>query len=154
MSHSVYVAGMGIISAIGNNITESLDAFKLHRSGVGSVKFLETVHKHEFPLAEVKYSNEELAGICGLPIHLSRTILLSYYAARQAMDTMPSPLFEKARIGFISASSVGGMDKTEFFFEDFMIDRQSGDLRKVKHHDCGKPTNVVCEKLGIKGFVS
>ena len=121
MSHSVYVAGMGIISAIGNNIAESLDAFKSHRSGVGSVKFLETVHQSEFPLAEVKYSNEQLAELCGVPSHLSRTILLSLYAARQAMQSVPDSLFEKTRVGFLSASSVGGIDKTEFFFEDFLV---------------------------------
>ena len=154
MRNSVYVAGTGIISAIGNNISESLDAFRSHRSGVEPIRFLETVHRTEFPLAEVKYSNQELAAITGLPSHLSRTILLSYHAARQAFDSVPKTIFENARAGFISASSVGGMDKTEFFFEDFMTDSQSGDLRQVQHHDCGKPTNYVCEKLGIKGFVT
>jgi len=154
MSGSVYVAGTGIISAIGNNITESLDSFKEHRSGVDAIRHLHTRHLGTFPLAEVKYSNEQLAELTGLKPTISRTILLSFFAARQAINSLPENILDKNRIGFISASSVGGMDKTEFFFEDYMSDPESGDLRQVQHHDCGKPTNYVCDQLGIKGFVS
>jgi 3-oxoacyl-[acyl-carrier-protein] synthase I len=35
-----------------------------------------------------------------------------------------------------------------------MNDSLSGDLRNVRHHDCGKPTDYVCEKIGLKGFVT
>ncbi len=154
MSNSVYITGTGIISAIGNNISESINTFRQHRSGISTSEFLLTRHKNTFPLGEVKYSNEQLAAITGLKSTLSRTILLSFFAARQALDSLTAEQINKSRMGFISASSVGGMDKTEFFFEDYMQDMQSGDLKKIQHHDCGKPTNVVCEALGIKGFVS
>lgn len=154
MSRSVYLAGTGIITAIGNNISESLDSFKNHRSGIGSIQNLDTVHRSVFPLGEVKYSNQQLSEITGLNQGLSRTILLSYFAAKQAMDSVPQDIFKKLRSGFISASTVGGMDRTEHFFEDFQKDPQSGDLRDVRYHDCGKPTNYVCEKLGLKGFVT
>ncbi len=154
MSSSVYVAGTGIISAIGNNISESLNTFRNHQSGIAKTQYLETRHRETFPLGEVKFSNEELAAITGLKSGLSRTILLSYYAAKQAIESLPENLITTLRTGFISASSVGGMDKTESFFEDFMKDEQSGDLRKVQHHDCGKHTDYVCEKLGIKGFIT
>ena len=154
MGNSVYVAGTGIISAIGNNISESLSAFKSHRSGVHTIEHLPTRHHATFPLAEVKLSNAQLAELTGLKPTLSRTILLSYFAAKQVVDMLPEGLLSSSRMGFISASSVGGMDKTETFFEDYMSDPQSGNLRMVQHHDCGKPTNYVCEKLGIKGFVS
>ncbi len=154
MNRSVYVAGTGIISAIGNNIAESIAAFRNHHSGISAIKYLETVHQPVFPLGEVKFSNMELAKHTGLKPNLSRTILLSYYAAKQAYDSVPAAVFEKSKTGFISASTVGGMDRTEYFFEDFLKDNQSGDLRDVRHHDCGKPTNYVCEKLGLKGFVT
>ncbi len=153
MSSSVYVAGTGIISAIGNNISESLNTFRNHQSGVAKTQFLETRHRDTFPLGEVKFSNEELASRTGLKPELSRTILLSYYAAKQAIDSLPGNMLSKIRTGFISASSVGGMDKTETFFEDYMKDK-SGDLHKVQHHDCGKHTDYVCEKLGFRGFIS
>ena len=154
MSKNVYVAGVGIISAIGNNVTESLQAFEKHKSGIGVVKYLDTKHRNEFPLGEVKLTNEQLAKQTGLDVRLSRTILLSYHAAKEALQAFPISTFENYKVGFISASSVGGMDKTEIFFEDFLNDPDSGDLRKVMHHDCGKITDYVAEKIGIKGFVT
>ncbi|HMT28364.1 MAG TPA: beta-ketoacyl-[acyl-carrier-protein] synthase family protein [Bacteroidia bacterium] len=154
MGTSVYVANVGIISAIGNNLSETLNSFEEHQSGVAQAKYLKTKHDREFPLAEVKLSNEELAQRAGLDPRLSRTILLSYIAAREALEPFDISELNKHKVGFISASTVGGMDKTEFFFEDFLNDPQSGDLRQVMHHDCGKPTDYVCEKLGIKGFVT
>jgi 3-oxoacyl-(acyl-carrier-protein) synthase len=154
MGNNVYVVSAGIISAIGNDIAETLASFEKHRSGIAGAAHLETIHKHEFPLGEVKLSNQQLAEQTGLDARLSRTILLSYYAARQAVSAFPKELFSQFRTGFISANTVGGMDKTEFFFEDFVTDASAGDLRNVVHHDCGKPTDYVAEKLGIKDFVT
>ncbi|MBL0342730.1 MAG: beta-ketoacyl-[acyl-carrier-protein] synthase family protein [Bacteroidetes bacterium] len=154
MGAPVYIVNVGIISAIGNNIAETLQAFEKHQSGVATVAHLPTRHHLEFPLAEVKFTNEELALRTGLDSRLSRTILLSYYAAQEALQPFSIAEFNKLNVGFISASTVGGMDKTEFFFEDFVSDQSSGDLRNVIHHDCGKPTDYVCEKLGLKGFVT
>lgn len=154
MSNSVHVAGAGIISAVGNNISESLRTFELHQPGVDKIKFLGTRHRSDFPCGEVKLSNEELASLHRLDPVLSRTILLSYHAAKEALRPFNIEQLNKYRVGFISASTVGGMDKTEGFFEDFMHDPLSGDLRNVRHHDCGKPTDFVFEKLGLKGFVT
>ena len=151
---AVHVVNAGIISAIGNNLSETMRSFEDHRSGVNVVQYLQTRHDKEFPLAEVKMSNDELANFSRLPAHLSRTILLSYIAASEAMTTFKADTLNRYKTGFISASTVGGMDKTEFFFEDSLADINSGDLNLVRHHDCGKPTDYVCEKLGLKGFVT
>jgi len=154
MGTSVYVAHVGIISPIGNNLAENLQAFEEHRSGVDRAQFLKTRHDAEFPLAEVKFTNEELANKYDLDIGLSRTILLSYAAAAEALAPFDRKQINEFRTGFISASTVGGMDKTESFFEEYINDSQSGDLKLVMHHDCGKPTDYVCNKLGLKGFVT
>ena len=66
MSNSVVISGLGIISAIGNNVEETINSFSEHRSGIGPCKYLGTVHKDIFPLAEVKLSNEQLTAMHGL----------------------------------------------------------------------------------------
>ncbi|TAH41499.1 MAG: beta-ketoacyl-[acyl-carrier-protein] synthase family protein [Bacteroidetes bacterium] len=154
MVDPVFLTGLGIISAIGNDVNETIDSFVNHRSGIGPCRFLNTVHKDIFPLGEVKMSNAEIASIHGLDSRLSRTILLSYHAALAALKTIPSIQNTKWRKGFISGSSVGGMDRTEFFFEDFCQDPLTGDLRDVMNHDCGKATDFVAERIGFKDFVS
>lgn len=154
MPKDIYIAGLGIISAIGNNIDETITSFENHISGVGAIRYLETVHKDTFPLAEVKLSNQELAHLLGIDSALSRTILLSYYAARQAFDSIQGQALKNLRIGFISATSVGGMDKTEFFAKDFLQDPETGDLKQVVNHDNGKSTDFVAKALGINDFVT
>lgn len=154
MSKDIYIAGLGIISAIGNDVAETITSFENHISGVGKIQYLDTVHKDKFPLAEVKLSNEELAQLLGVDKSLSRTILLSYYAAKQAFDSINGKNSGRFRIGFISATSVGGMDKTEFFAKDFLADEQTGDLKQVVNHDNGKSTDFVAQALGIRDFVT
>jgi 3-oxoacyl-[acyl-carrier-protein] synthase-1 len=155
MAKDIYIAGLGIISALGNNIEETIAAFENHTSGVDKIKYLETVHKNTFPLAEVKWSNEDLADHLGVDKSLSRTILLSYFAAKQAFDSIHgSDTLKPFKTGFISATSVGGMDKTEFFAEDFLNDSSTGDLKQVVNHDNGKSTDFVARALGIKDFVT
>lgn len=154
MSTDVHVVSAGIISAIGNNITETLRTFETHQPGIGRAAHLHTRHVNEFPFGEVKLSNAELAALHQLHPALSRTILLSYHAAAEALQPFNIDVLNRYKCGFISASTVGGMDKTENFFNDFIKDPLTGDVNDVRHHDCGKPTDYVCHKLGLKGFVT
>ena len=49
----VSIAGVGMISAIGENIVESLQSIESEKSGIGPFKYLETVHQSDFPAGEV-----------------------------------------------------------------------------------------------------
>jgi hypothetical protein len=71
----VVVTGVGIISAIGNNVAACLDAFEKHQSGVDGIHFLPTKHADKLSVAEVKLTNTQLAESLGLPNTLSRSIL-------------------------------------------------------------------------------
>lgn len=154
MNTKVHVVNAGIISSLGSTIAETLNTFSNHQSGIHSLKHLHTIHAHEFPCGEVDFSNHELAALHQLNGELSRTILLSYHAAKQALEIFDINELNKFKTGFISASTVGGMDKTETFYNDFVNDNQSGDVQLARHHDCGKPTDYVSSKLGLKGFIT
>ena len=154
MSGGVWIGGIGMISAIGNNVAETLESLEAGRSGVGDMQYLRSAHRGVIPVAEVRRSNEALAGAARAPEWLSRTALLSLLAAREALDSAgwrPSPAL---RSGFISANTVGGMDKTEWFYRYFMQNPASGRLRDVVHHESGSITEVAAERLGITGYVS
>jgi 3-oxoacyl-(acyl-carrier-protein) synthase len=153
-SSPIYVAGLGAITSIGNNVAECLDALKNSRDGIGKMEFLSSIHQDTLPVAEVKKSNEALAAMVGLAPHISRTALLSAIAAREALDDAQLPKDAGLRIGFISANSTGGMDKTESFFEKYLADAASGHLREVVHHECGAVTEVVADLLGIHHYTS
>jgi len=150
----VYIAGLGVISAIGNNAGECLDSFEKEADGLGEMKYLRSAHGREFPVAEVKKSNRDLSSLTGLPSGISRTALLSMAAAKEAWDDAGMEDFNQLRTGFISANTVGGMDKSEEFFSDFLGDRSKGRLRDVFYHECGSPTELVADRLGIRQYLS
>jgi 3-oxoacyl-[acyl-carrier-protein] synthase-1 len=154
MSSSVYVAGVGVISGIGNNVAEHLAAFETERAGMGDITTLNTIHKNELPVAEVKLSNQELIEMSGLPQRSSRTTLLSYVAAKEALDDAGIPDLNIFKTGFISANTVGGMDKSEDFFVEFLADNNKGKLRNIFDHECGSMTEIVADKLGIKDYMT
>lgn len=154
MNAPVFVAGTGIISAIGNNVAECLDALENERAGMGQMHNLDSVHRQRLPVAEVKLSNDELTKLAGFPKTKSRTALLSMIAAREALDDAGIKNITNLRTGFISANSVGGMDKTEIFFTEFIADNNKGRLRDVINHECGSVTELVADALGIKDHIS
>ena len=150
----VFVAGTGIISAIGNNVAQCMNALENGRAGMGQMRNLNSAHSNRLPVAEIKLSNEELAQLAGLPQIKSRTALLSLVAAKEALANAGIENIKDLRTGFISATSVGGMDKTENFFTEFLSDNNKGKLRDVINHECGSVTELVADALGIKDYIT
>ncbi len=154
MNEPVFVAGTGIISAIGNNVAQCFDALQNGRAGMADMVYFDSVHRQKIPVAEVKLSNEELAALSGLAKTKSRTALLSTVAAKEALQNADIPNLSFLRCGFISANSVGGMDKTENFFSQFFTDNTKGRLKDVIDHECGAITELTADALGIKDYIS
>src|SRR3954465_2210631 len=120
MSKRVYVTGLGIISAIGNNVPDALSSIKSGRSGIGKINHLKTNHRDEFFVGEVSHSNEDLLKMTGASDkgNYTRTALLGMIAAREAMAHAGIHDVKEMRTGLISATSVGGMDKGEQFYAE------------------------------------
>ncbi|MDB4901324.1 MAG: beta-ketoacyl-[acyl-carrier-protein] synthase family protein [Mucilaginibacter sp.] len=154
MSATVFVAGIGVISGIGNNTSECLNALEKGETGIGKITYLQTNHRGLLPAGEVKLSNNELAVLSGFSPSVNRTAMLSMIAAKEALDNSGIKDIPGLRTGFVSASTAGGMDKTENFFTNFLTDRSKGKLRDVIYHECGSITAIVAEKLGIRNHVS
>ncbi len=150
----VFVAGKGVITAIGNNTAENLQSFYEGRSGISHITILRTNYATKLPAGEIKFSNAELAAMAGLEGTVSRTGLFSMIAAREALDDAQIPELSKWRTGFLSANTVGGMDITENIFKAFHEDHTKADLSEVEQHDTGAITDIVAAKLGIKDFVT
>ncbi|EHQ30850.1 Beta-ketoacyl synthase [Mucilaginibacter paludis DSM 18603] len=154
MNREVYIAGLGTITAIGNNVAQCLAALQNEQAGMGAITQMQTIHQHTLPVAEVKLTNDELAAIAGLSPEISRTTLLSLIAAREALDDAAIPDLKSWRAGFVSANTVGGMDKSEDFFIQFIADNRKGKLRNVFDHECGSVTEVVADQLGLRDYMT
>lgn len=154
MDTEVHIAGLGAITAIGNNVAECFAALQNGEAGMADITHMETIHRKKLPVAEVKLTNDELAEIAGMSSNLSRTALLSLIAAREALNDANISDINSLRVGFISATTVGGMDKSEDFFVNFLADNTKGKLKDIYDHECGSMTENVALKLGIKDYMT
>ncbi len=150
----VFVASAGTVSAIGRDVNSSLASLEKGNAGMGEITMLETKHRGLLPVAEVRLTNEELAGITKLSSKTPRTALLAAMAAGEALQNSGLKSIEGLKLGFISANTVGGMDKTENFFKGYLNDSSYGRLSEVVHHECGAVSEIVADWLGIKHYVS
>ncbi len=150
----VLIAGKGVISAIGNNVQETLTSLINLHTGVDKISVLRTNYSSKLPAAEVKIGNEELARMAGLETTAPRTALLSMMAAKEALQDANIPNIHQWRTGFISANTVGAMDKTEDIYKFYMADNSTPHLREESNYDSGEVTELVADKLGIKGHIT
>ena len=156
MSQRIFISGIGIISSIGAGVGEVLASLLAGRSGIGAITLLETIHRGKLPLAEVKKSTEELLQITGNAgkRNLTRTSLLGMIAAKEALKSAGIDDLKQYRTGLISATTVGGMDRSELFYKEFLTDHKKGRLTDIVNHDCGDSTERIAEYTGIRNFVT
>ncbi len=156
MSNRVFVTGIGIITAIGKNTVETLDSLQASRSGISLLSVLESIHRDILPAGEIKMTNEELgamAGITDLPDMHSRTDLLGLIAAEEAVkNSGMDPEENTFRTGVISATTVGGMDRTEINYRNYHLGAPYNYF--ILTHDCRYSTEKIAVRLGIRDMVS
>ena len=147
----IAVSGIGVVSALGAGVGCNVEA--LWRSESGIVKHPRLLATHlRVPVGEVPFSNGELAAMLGVGAHLSRTVLLGMLAVREALDDAGQVV--GLRTGLVSATSVGGMDRTEDFYRSYLSNPVSGRLRDVAMHDCAASTRAIARYCRIDGFMT
>jgi 3-oxoacyl-[acyl-carrier-protein] synthase-1 len=126
------------------------------RTGIGEITLFDTIHKGRLPLAEVKKSTRDLLEMTGNPgsRDLTRTALLGMIAAKEAAVSAGIGDPGGFRTGLISATTVGGMDRSEGFYAQFLENSSKGRLIDIVNHDCGDSTERIARYLGIRDFVS
>lgn len=146
----IYITGKGVISAIGHSEQENYDSLVAGRTGITKAQVLPDTG--DILTGEVKLTNEQLRDILGITGGLySRTSLLGMHAAREAWGNNIHS--QGIRTGIISATSVGGMDKTEIYYRD-VLKNTPADLSLIKTHDSGNTTEKIAAYLGITGYIN
>ena len=156
MSEKIYITGLGIISALGYTVPTTLDHLISGQSGIKKIQHLNSKFKGNLPAGEVGFSNRELAELLELDSirTYSRTALLGMLAAKEAWR-YDYDKESSLRTGLISATSVGGIDKSEIAYKQYLENQEiNGILHQMISHDCGDSTERIADYLGIRGFVS
>lgn len=150
MSQGIAITGMGIISAIGNNVAENYDALITEKKGISRISKIDTIHKDDIMVGEIAYSNQELEALLNLSPqnNYSRTALLGAVAAKEAINQAGITDIKAHKTGLISATSVGGMDMTEKYYYQYLEDKNA--QKYIAGHHAGDSTQKIAEQLGIE----
>jgi len=155
MKKGVAITGMGIISSIGNTVEENLYSLLNYNKRIAPLSSIESKHKGYIRVGEVSLSNKLLAEHLKLTSGkiYSRTALLGCVAAKQAVvQSNIDPMSSKYDTGLISATSVGGMDITETYFNITQNDDES--IKWIGRHHAGDSTEKIAKLLGVSDYVS
>ncbi|HBI01241.1 MAG TPA: beta-ketoacyl-[acyl-carrier-protein] synthase family protein [Flavobacterium sp.] len=154
MNKRVAITGMGIISSIGNSVEENFQSLKSGKIGISTIENLETIHKEVIKVGEIKLTNQQLAQKLNLSEdnNFSRTTLLGAIAVCEAIENANISNINDCRSGFISATSVGGMDLNEKYFYEYFKDEST--RRFLNSHDAGDSSHQIADYIGLKGMVT
>jgi 3-oxoacyl-(acyl-carrier-protein) synthase len=154
MNKKVAITGMGIISAIGNNVAENYHSLIHQKHGLSRLENFESIHKDQIFVGEIKKSNDELATLLNLSPenNLSRTAMLGLLAVKEAINNAVIVDINEFKTGLISSTSVGGMDMTEKYFLDY--ENQTENQKYILSHDAGASSQQIAKEIGLKSYVS
>ncbi|MDX2444085.1 MAG: beta-ketoacyl-[acyl-carrier-protein] synthase family protein [Bacteroidales bacterium] len=154
MSSAVVVTGIGIISSIGKNVGDTTRSLLSGRSGISPISILSTRHKDDFVLGEIKLTLEELATMADVnpDAPWTRTALLGLIAAKEAMNDAGVSDKDTLHTGIVSASTVGGMDRSELFYKDFLNEAKHSKF--IDTHPAGDHAEKIAKELGIRDYVA
>ena len=148
----IAITGIGIVSALGMNRVDTLSALTTEgrwHTFLRLPRFINT--RLHVTVGEVGYNNEDLAKKLNHD-GCSRTALLGMLAASEALNDAKIDSISPNRVALVSATTVGGMDRSEKFYEDFLEDPKKGHLRMIIGHDCFDSTQKIASYCNIKGF--
>ncbi|RFS24653.1 beta-ketoacyl-[acyl-carrier-protein] synthase family protein [Chitinophaga silvatica] len=152
MAERVYITGVGMITAIGDDVAGNLQQLHAQKSGLGYTRYIDTVYKNVLPVGEVKHSNQSLFELAGVPIQegLTRTTLLGLVAMREALQQAGIGDLNAVPTGFINASTVGGMCDTEKVYFDITDPEKDGSFLKfIDTLDCADCTQRIADIVGF-----
>ena len=144
----IVVTGIGVVCAIGINCEETRLALLNEQSGIGPMHYLQSVH--QLPVGEVKYTNEQLRSLAGIGNQpMPRSSLLGLIAAQEALKQ--ANLQPDSDMAFISGTTVGGMDLTEQYWNEYHEGRHT---ETIALHEAGESTLAIARELGSFGFIT
>lgn len=151
MNDQIWITGLGVASSIGINVEESLESLSSGKRGLGPIEILDTIHKDTFKVGEIALTNHQMMDILEIPTKsyrsYTRTSLIGMIAAREAILSSDIDLSDGIITALVSATTVGGMDKTEKEYASANV--ASG---FVSTHPCGDSTDKIADFLKMDGY--
>jgi 3-oxoacyl-(acyl-carrier-protein) synthase len=152
----IVVTGIGIITAIGEVLSEHRTALMNGKSGIGKAHFLRSKYIEKQPLGEIKMATAALAEKLNVTnASATRTDLIAFYAVQQAIADacLSEAVLSDAATALVGASTVGGMCLTDEMYADANLPDQSASPYLQSYSNSAN-TLFLQQQLGIGGIVN
>jgi len=146
---------MGVISAIGNSVSENHAALKAGKCGMSRLDMLNSNFADKMPFGEVKISTEALKKKLHANEHgVTRTNLLALHALKEALQSgsLSNEELESSDTALIGASTVGGMCLADEMYKDANLNL--GGSEYLSSYDFAAPTLYLQKRFKINGVVN
>jgi 3-oxoacyl-[acyl-carrier-protein] synthase-1 len=157
MAERVLITGLGMVTAIGDDVAGNLQSLRAQQSGLGFTRHIDTIYKEILPVAEVRHTTAtlmQMAGVAGKD-GFTRTTLLGLIAMREALANAGITDASAEPTAFINASTVGGMCDTEKVYFDVINPEKEGDfLQYIDTLDCADCTQRIADTVGISEYIA
>lgn len=149
----IFITGAGVVSAIGVGKKETLSSLLSGQTGIGKMRYLKSLHI-DIPVGEVKLTNEEMAHLLGVDNNpqFTRTALIGRLALREALEEASLDGDNLDDVHFISATTVGGMDRREMYHSQ----EKGCDsfVAEIATHNCAASSEMIAEQFGNFASIS
>jgi 3-oxoacyl-[acyl-carrier-protein] synthase-1 len=150
----VFVTGMGVISSIGIGIEANATSLREGKSGIKTIKNLDSIYRGKYSAAEIDLSNDELADL--IP-HFdknklyTRGQLLSLIAVNEALTDAKLSRQETEDISIIAANTIAAMDIIEKHYSDNMAELQ---YYFNQAHSSGETSRRIANYIKSNGLIT
>ena len=151
----IFVTGMGIITAIGDNVETNRQSLIHGKSGISAITLFPTKYAGVLPAGEIKIDTKELSK--KLNAHergVTRTDLLALHAFREAVADagLNNTEISSVNTGLIGATTVGGMCLTDELYHD--ANKNDDGSEYLSSYDCGSSTLYLQSKYKVGGIIN
>lgn len=151
----IVVTGMGIISAVGDNVETNRHALIHQQSGITTLSLFETHYSATRPCGEIKHTTEQLKNVLQASERgVTRTSLLALHAFKQAIADaeLSDAELQHPDTALVGASTVGGMCLTDELYHDANKDSNGSDY--LGSYDNASISIYLQQRYGLTGIIN
>jgi 3-oxoacyl-(acyl-carrier-protein) synthase len=151
----ILVTGLGIISAIGDNVQQNREALIHGICGISTLQHCDTRYSGLRPCGEIKQTTAALKEkLQAAAPGGTRTSLLALHAFKEACGNamLSDADIASADTAFISGCTVGGMCLTDELYHD--ANKKEDGSPYLSSYDCASVNIYLQQRYGMKGIIN
>lgn len=151
----VFVTGIGMITAIGDNASANRDSLINSKCGISQLELFSTKYAGLLPCGEIKTTTKDLQKkLNAYEKGITRTTLLALHAFEEAVTDagLSKEILLSENTALIGASTVGGMCLTDELYHD--ANKNEDGSEYLASYDCSTAAIYLQQRFKVGGIIN